>query len=567
MVAFSPFVILLLALPAFPVAGQVAHTSWRKPNVTTSITDRVTLAEAALEKAIGMLNSTTGLFDGVGPGGAAFLYGEMAEFDLFTNQTKYGTTLQQYFPLAGAGRTNFSDSAAYGRAAAKAYAAYKNPTFRDYAVQSWYFGRSYTISQSDVTAGTITTKDFPIQKVCQGVTMAGGTFWITDRANPGMVGLGTGSFLVLSALLAEATSDPMYLQAAWESVDFIHAHLYNVQNVVQDGISASANDACSSETLQEPYNSGLMIEGLAILSSIANNATVQTLLSDILTATIPNTAWQKDNGIVGDMNMVQGLAAVYTRNATTPALRAYVEAYLSVQFNAVIDLATSDGTNIYAGNWNGPPSATFLAGNQTSALSALLTAITLRNETASPTPPGPLPAPPTPTPSPRRKLGPILGGILGAVALLVAGIVMWFILRRRSRATHPLQIPPSQTANRDLDPFPPNTSEVDAFRTESRSQRFNNSLPGVRYRENSGKHPDYPLSQSLSSTEWAMHSAGMNGGGSGASDAEMPEREALNPSQPHPSALPTEELVRLLNDRLQNREWDEEEAPPEYPTS
>jgi hypothetical protein len=31
------------------------------------------------------------------------------------------------------------------------------------------------------------------------------------------------------------------------------------------------------------------------------------------------------------------------------------------------------------------------------------------------------------------------------------------------------------------------------------------------------------------------------------------------------SALPTEALVRILNDRLQSREWDEEEAPPDYP--
>ncbi|KAJ7776958.1 hypothetical protein DFH07DRAFT_698158, partial [Mycena maculata] len=86
-------------------------------------------------------------------------------------------------------------------------------------------------------------------------------------------------------------------------------------------------------------------------------------------AAIPNPAWQSSEGIVGgklfdfhswpyvhvenvDSEMVQGLAAVLTRNSTTtPQMREYVEGYLAVQFNAVIDLATSNGSNIYAGSW------------------------------------------------------------------------------------------------------------------------------------------------------------------------------------------------------------------------
>lgn len=71
----------------------------------------------------------------------------------------------------------------------------------------------------------------------------------------------------------------MYLEAARQSADFIRNHLYNAQNVVQDGISVRANDSCSLnyETFQEPYNSGLMIEGLAILYSITQNASVHDM--------------------------------------------------------------------------------------------------------------------------------------------------------------------------------------------------------------------------------------------------------------------------------------------------
>ncbi|KAF8183356.1 hypothetical protein K438DRAFT_1599754, partial [Mycena galopus ATCC 62051] len=89
----------------------------------------------------------------------------------------------------------------------------------------------------------------------------------------------------LSALLAEATSDPMYLQAAIESADFIRSHLYAVGNTVEEYISADVNDICQTSSAvdpavplvlaRDPRNSGVMIEGLSILYSITNNASTQ----------------------------------------------------------------------------------------------------------------------------------------------------------------------------------------------------------------------------------------------------------------------------------------------------
>jgi hypothetical protein len=81
----------------------------------------------------------------------------------------------------------------------------------------------------------------------------------------------------LSALLAEATLAPQYIQAATESATFIHAHLMNVLNEVQDSISVRKNDSCEANEIVAPYNSGLMIEGLSILYSITQNATVENL--------------------------------------------------------------------------------------------------------------------------------------------------------------------------------------------------------------------------------------------------------------------------------------------------
>ncbi|KAJ6563034.1 hypothetical protein DFH09DRAFT_876129, partial [Mycena vulgaris] len=71
----------------------------------------------------------------------------------------------------------------------------------------------------------------------------------------------------LSALLAEATSDSLYLQAATNSADFIKAHLLNSLFQVQDTISARANESCASNSLAKSYDAGLAIEGLSILYS------------------------------------------------------------------------------------------------------------------------------------------------------------------------------------------------------------------------------------------------------------------------------------------------------------
>jgi predicted alpha-1,6-mannanase (GH76 family) len=69
----------------------------------------------------------------------------------------------------------------------------------------------------------------------------------------------------------------MYLQAASETAEFVRAHLCNVAKLVQDTISARANDSCAVNEVVGPYNSGLMIHGLGILADITSNATTRDL--------------------------------------------------------------------------------------------------------------------------------------------------------------------------------------------------------------------------------------------------------------------------------------------------
>ncbi|KAJ7135243.1 hypothetical protein C8R43DRAFT_956081 [Mycena crocata] len=219
-----------------------------------------------------------------------------------------------------------------------------------------------------------------------------------------------------------------YLKATTESADFIQSHLFNVRKIVQDTISARENDSCAVSASIAPTNSGVMIQGLAILSSMQN------LLDEFLTAVIPNSVWQGRTELfycglawfyepvpekTGDVNLVQGFAEAYRRNTASPSLRRYIGQYFAVQntklirrtqFNAVTDFATSGGTNVYAGSWKGPPSAAFSANNQTIALAALISAIGLDEDDPS--------SLSFSNRTSAQKIGAIIGGILSGVALL-----------------------------------------------------------------------------------------------------------------------------------------------------
>ncbi|KAJ7740385.1 hypothetical protein B0H16DRAFT_57886 [Mycena metata] len=581
-----PVFVIVLVLTAMLSAAQVTPASWRQPNITKPLAERVRLAGAALDTAIDRLGIDGYFVTDDATGTAGDLYAQMALFDMATNQSKYETALGQYFKIVLQSGVNFSnsglthpfisDSLAFGNAAAYAYVTYdKDPIFLQYAVDSWWWGREHTLSTQDISAGKFPGMNFTLVKVCQNATMAGGTFQNNDPKNSLVEGYASGYFLVLSALLAEATSDPMYLQAATESSTFIQTQLTNVQKIVQAGITADAKSSpCSVISDTDPTQSGLMLEGLAILSSFTKNASTQNLLNELLLAVIPNTGWQGENGIVstdlgGHMNLLRGLGAVYSRNTTTPELQRYVGDYIAVQFNAVVDFATSNGTDIYGDSWTGPPSANFSGLNQTDALGALISALYLQNEstsTLSPSAPSPTSlASLVPTPLShhgRSKIGAIVGGTIGGVvALGIIAAAFWLWLRQRRERPPP--IVPSTLL---YEPFPGATPSpfIPSTSTPVKSKSSSPSAPGALlplFRP--GIKPEEPQDPPRSPR---MRSIAL-----GAGDGNRVRSYGPNIEQTEivirTSDLPTERLVRLLNERLQGRAWDEEDTPPGYPVT
>ncbi|PBK61081.1 hypothetical protein ARMSODRAFT_1025983 [Armillaria solidipes] len=366
-----PLILVWILVASFVVLGAAQDLtpsiSWKNPNITSSKDDRIKIASAALDKAVSM-PQPNGQFDDSLYGTPGRLYGQMAEFDRLTNQTKYKQILKQGFALAEPVNSEFSS----------------------------------TLSST--------------------TTLAGGTYWKTDSDKPKVASLASVFFLTLSALLAEATSHQMYLDAAIDSANVIQSHLLNPSNIVLDPVLSMSNESCSVDSTVYSYNSGIFIEGLVVLADITRNASTEVLLRSTIVAVATDTLWQGLDGIiitttVGGQYIVRALAALYERNTTSSDLREYIKEYIGVQ-------ATSNGSNIYGLPWKAPPSTSFSSDNETAAVSALLSAIQLADDQLSSASSGDPISSATLTPSAaasstkKSLAGAIVGGVVGGLAVL-----------------------------------------------------------------------------------------------------------------------------------------------------
>ncbi|KAJ6556453.1 hypothetical protein B0H19DRAFT_1377142 [Mycena capillaripes] len=251
-------------------------------------------------------------------------------------------------------------------------------------------------------------------------------------------------------------------------------------------------------------------------------------------------------------------------NAT---LRQYVGNYIAVQFNAITDLATSSGSNIYTGSWTGPPGGAFLGWNQTTALGTLISAIGLDGPSSSSSSATPSSSANAIKGHKSSPLGAILGGTFGGLAVVAAlGCALLWLRRRQHRRD--LEKPEPQVAQ--LEPFlsPTNAVSVSEHSFAPVAEQSFSPIapvcapPRSRYDEKrSDGHrspPPPPISSSSAVVGTTMSPSTVSG--SGTSDFSSVRAEHVSASN-----LPTEQLVRLLNQRLQNHQWDEGEVPPEYP--
>ncbi|KAE9401141.1 hypothetical protein BT96DRAFT_918985 [Gymnopus androsaceus JB14] len=350
-------VLLVLESVTVTVAQSFNVTTpvfWQNTTITTPVTARIKTAEIAFQPIFdNLVNQTSNSVEFKDnplefsmPG---TFFWELALFDYLTNQTTYRDKVQSYFASVAKDNPDFTDlyidtALVYGYAAMQAHRAYGDSLYLQYAENSWAFGWNWTIKSADVQAGSFPGMNWTIPPQCSFGTIAGGTFWQAQGlGNTYINALATGAFFVLSALLAEATSNQTYMEAAQSTFTFFTSVLIS-DGIVRDGIPGNS---CGQGGNAYPYNSGLVMEGMAILNSLQPLSNVYSLYNIISAATNATMFWQPESAhriIVsdagpsayghptggGDIHLIRGIMAVHTRTVD-PLLQNYTASYLAIQ--------------------------------------------------------------------------------------------------------------------------------------------------------------------------------------------------------------------------------------------
>ncbi|KAL0568079.1 hypothetical protein V5O48_013913 [Marasmius crinis-equi] len=551
--------------------------NWRKPSIVNTLDERIALATGAINVGIAELDST-GYFrpdfksfddallglSGIvfrAPSNSSLLASQMAEFDLLTQRNEYKERFTSIIE-----RVSRSDgNEEYGYAAVRGFKAYNNASLLDAAKSIWDYGRSYTLSSSgdinmypSIQIGRECKPggDAFLSEVRPRSAMAGGTFFaLNETGDINKTGAyldisSTAAFALLSASLAEVTTNASYADAADQSILFVQNFQVNRHNETTFINATSCGDLGS---LFFPMIGpvGFLTEALTIMSSLPASLQARATAlryEDLLVQEVRGAlamATDRQDGIMtiymlsGDPYLMRALYQVYRRK---PDLRADVKDTIGVQYNALIDLAKDPASDSYGISWSGPANSSVSGGEgllQGVAASVLVGAIHFDDQ-GSPS---------------RRKVAVIVGATIGGVAFVTITIlIICCTVQKRRHHSSPLNkftvdvflLGPS---NAPIARGNKKTSVTPIDSTEPRKLEYQPSRAWFRIprsrkaRQTSGGNSNTPV-----------HRA--------SSEARPPQAtvEAANSR----GQLTTEELVQMLNQRLQPGQWNEDERPPDY---
>ncbi|KAK7440626.1 hypothetical protein VKT23_016974 [Stygiomarasmius scandens] len=286
------------------------------------------------------------------------------------------------------------------------------------------------------------------------------------------------------------------------------------------------------------------------------------LLEETLSAAISTNIWQGQDGVIrtGNFEIVRALAAAYSHNSTSSDMRSYIQQYLGVQYNALIELATEDNSNIYGKSWLGPPSDSFSAFGQVNALSALIAAIPLdthSNEPGFSSSTAPIATgKSSPNSRPSANFGKTIGGAVGGVFfILVVGIILFLLRQKKHHQKHQLRRPKPFVLNDSSREQPLRTKDSHACPSGRQMHDVVNYLNSPQLPRRHGDKRSIceagdlgPLDSPLSDENWEV------------------SHSSLRNVENFRNNVTTAELVTILAERLQYGQW-QEEMPPEYPES
>ncbi|KAI0781797.1 glycosyl hydrolase family 76-domain-containing protein [Abortiporus biennis] len=370
-------------------------SGWRKPTSTSTLSVRQELAQAVIDSLTSPSNVANALFY---PQTASLLCA-IAVHDLIVGNTSnedftannLQSTYQAHPGYYQQARLN-SESTVWALAAIQAYRVYKQKNLLDIATFVWNQTNQYMITSQNAANGSHPSKAIPIQSTCNGATTAGGVLYWVDVTNDTDVNAETtGSFMALSAYLYEATNQQQFSDAAELSAQFIKNQLYD-GTVILDTVTLNNCAVRSAATTTFTYNSGFFIQGLSVHASTTNNPSWTTFLNTLIASTIKFPTWTSSNGVNTERSsptpltsndftialkgiFIRGLYEAWTRSPSNSDVANLIQSYITVQFNALLDLATVPNSNMYSASWPGPPDSQLTAWGQLAAMDVLSSVI------------------------------------------------------------------------------------------------------------------------------------------------------------------------------------------------
>uniref|UniRef100_A0A0W0G1L0 Glycoside hydrolase family 76 protein n=1 Tax=Moniliophthora roreri TaxID=221103 RepID=A0A0W0G1L0_MONRR len=381
--------------------------SWRKFSNDRPLEERISIAQNGINEILPQLDSSTAEFNGIGYWQSGNVFSAMANLDHITgtntNQARVVNNLNTAFNLhANYDKFEVShtdgpstmmrcmwsgiieialitwyhdaDRRWWATSAVYAHRAYGDNNLLAHAIATWNHVSQYVVTAAQASSGSTPVKNFGLAGTCDGVTMAGGVFWMI---NPSIR-----LYLTLSAYLAEITGDKKYQDAAILSANWIKNHNINSDNIVLDTVNGHDCSRSPADWLFT-YNSGKYVEGLSVLASITGDAQWTSLYTNIANSAMKTNHWAGSNGIITEgaspsqnndgvgfkAIFIRGLHEAFARSSNND-LKILIHSY--IDYNALLDLAANG--NSYSSAWAGPPQG-FTTWGQLAALDVLVSAV------------------------------------------------------------------------------------------------------------------------------------------------------------------------------------------------
>ncbi|KAK1235268.1 hypothetical protein PQX77_001510, partial [Marasmius sp. AFHP31] len=286
----------------------VVPASWAKTTINVSRQERINRAAKAIDAFIasdGLFTQPPGNLSGTYSSHGEFL-ALIADFDIFTNQTRYKERVQRYF-LPALQQTR-PDPNLYAQAATRAYLAYRDEAFLDIAKEYWASSRDVTLSDKDVQSRSSPAKskiNSTIDLTCSKpdgskYTLAGGTFQSAIDDNNLLITTGaTANYLTLTALLAKipSSSDQMYIDVANQMGRFMQNALYKELGVFHSEITMGKQGCSRRLNVKEAAvrDTAATMQALSLLALNSKSDNLTDVLNSIILHATGST-WNSGDG-------------------------------------------------------------------------------------------------------------------------------------------------------------------------------------------------------------------------------------------------------------------------------